>query len=126
MKKKLLLAISIFLTLGGFAMASSRLPDGSIPDERLMEKLKTAIHILSAYHGTDMEKQRQDSAKSFLDKVSRNRSFNNYIPLAFDGVYDELLSEYNKAKLSGNTERMNAMYRGINKNKSLRTEYGLK
>ena len=125
MKKRLLLAISIFLTLGGFAMASSRLPDGSIPDERLMEKLKTAARVMGAYYGTQDNIERQNNARSFIVKVLNNRRFSGYVPLAFNEAIEELESEHKVAVLNKNRERAISIEFGITKLNNVRTDFGL-
>ena len=45
MKKKLLLFLFIFLTFGKLSMASSRLPNGAIPNERLMNNLRGELFV---------------------------------------------------------------------------------
>ena len=99
MKKKLLLITLMFLTLGKFAMASSRLPDGSIPDERLMRKLRSAVRLLASYYGTDKDMEGQADSRRFITKVMNNRKYNSYVPLAFNDVYVEDMEDWENANV---------------------------
>ena len=69
MKKKLLLFLFIFLTFGKLSMASSRLPNGAIPNERLMGNLRGAIRFLNAYFGTNEKIEDQNDARRFINGI---------------------------------------------------------
>ena len=125
MKKKLLLITLMFLTLGKFAMASSRLPDGSIPDERLMRKLRSAVRLLASYYGTDKDMEGQADSRRFITKVMNNRKYNSYVPLAFNDVYVEDMEDWENAKASRDPKKIEAMYRGIEDLKAVRRQFGL-
>ena len=136
MKKKLLLFLFIFLTFGKLSMASSRLPNGAIPDERLMERIRTAIRVLNAYFGTNEEMEDQNDARRFINRVLGSEKFSSYVPLAFDDTdresllaFDdtdrESLDSYNRALSSGDQVRIRAMKKGIEYNKIIRRQFGL-
>ena len=125
MKKKLLLFLFIFLTFGKLSMASSRLPNGAIPDERLMERIRTAIRVLNAYFGTNEEMEDQNDARRFINRVLGSEKFSSYVPLAFDDTDRESLDSYNRALSSGDQVRIRAMKKGIEYNKIIRRQFGL-
>lgn len=125
MKKKFLLFLFIFLTFGKLSMASSRLPNGAIPDERLMERIRTAIRVLNAYFGTNEEMEDQNDARRFINRVLGSEKFSSYVPLAFDDTDRESLDSYNRALSSGDQVRIRAMKKGIEYNKKIRRQFGL-
>ena len=125
MKKKLLLAISIFLTLGGFAMASSR-PAPGTKEEMLLEKIRGNIRNLDAYYGTGKNDDGQALSRSFINKVLNNRRYSSYVSLAFDDVMRESVNDYNEAVSSKSSRtHIEAMQRGIDNLKLIRREFGL-
>ena len=125
MKKKLLLFLFIFLTFGKLSMASSRLPNGAIPNERLMNNLRGAIRVLNAYFGTNEEQDLQNEARDLITKVLRNEKFHDHAILAFDDTDRESLDSYNRALSSGDQVRIRAMKKGIEYNKIIRRQFGL-
>ena len=125
MKKKLLLFLFIFLTFGKLSMASSRLPNGAIPDERLMERIRTAIRVLNAYFGTNEEMEDQNDARRFINRVLGSEKFSSYVPLAFDDTDRERLDSYNRALSSGDQVKIRAMKKGVEDNKKIRRQFGL-
>ena len=106
-------------------MASSRLPNGAIPDERLMERIRTAIRVLNAYFGTNEEMEDQNDARRFINRVLGSEKFSSYVPLAFDDTDRESLDSYNRALSSGDQVRIRAMKKGIEYNKIIRRQFGL-
>lgn len=125
MKKKFLLFLFIFLTFGKLSMASSRLPNGAIPDERLMERIRTAIRVLNAYFGTNEEMEDQNDARRFINRVLGSEKFSSYVPLAFDDTDRESLDSYNRALSSGDQVRIRAMKKSKEANKIIRRQFGL-
>ena len=125
MKKKFLLFLFIFLTFGKLSMASSRLPNGAIPDERLMERIRTAIRVLNAYFGTNEEMEDQNDARRFINRVLGSEKFSSYVPLAFDDTDRESLDSYNEALSSGDQVRIRAMKKSKEANKIIRRQFGL-
>ena len=125
MKKKLLLFLFIFLTFGKLSMASSRLPNGAIPNERLMNNLRGAIRVLNAYFGTNKEQDLQNEARDLITKVLRNEKFHDHAILAFDDTDRERLDSYNKAISSGDQFKIRVMKKGVEDNKKIRRQFGL-
>ena len=125
MKKKLLLFLFIFLTFGKLSMASSRLPNGAIPNERLMNNLRGAIRVLNAYFGTNKEQDLQNEARDLITKVLRNEKFHDHAILAFDDTDRERLDSYNKALSTRDPIRIEAMKESKEVNKILRKQFGL-
>ena len=125
MKKKLLLFLFIFLTFGKLSMASSRLPNGAIPNERLMGNLRGAIRFLNAYFGTNEKIEDQNDARRFINGILGDPRFSSYVPLAFDDTDRERIDSYNKALSSGDKIRIRAMEEAINTHKIIRRQFGL-
>ena len=125
MKKKLLLFLFIFLTFEKLSMASSRLPNGAIPNERLMNNLRGAIRVLNAYFGTNEEQDLQNEARDLITKVLRNEKFHDHAILAFDDTDRERLDSYNRALSSGDQVRIRAMKKSKEANKIIRRQFGL-
>lgn len=125
MKKKLLLFLFIFLTFGKLSMASSRLPNGAIPNERLMNNLSGAIRVLNAYFGTNEEPELQGKARNLINNVLADSRFSSYVPLAFDDTDRERLDSYNRALSSGDQVKIRAMKKGVEDNKKIRRQFGL-
>ena len=125
MKKKLLLFLFIFLTFGKLSMASSRLPNGAIPNERLMNNLRGAIRVLNAYFGTNKEPELQGKARNLINNVLADSRFSLYVPLAFDDTDRESLDSYNKALSTRDPIRIEAMKESKEVNKILRKQFGL-
>ena len=125
MKKKLLLVVLMFLTLRGFAMASSR-PAPGTKEEMLLEKVRGNIRNLDAYYGTGKNNNGQALSRSFINKVLNNRKYSSYVSLAFDDVLKERIDDYNEA-LSSRSPRahIEAMQRGVDNLKLIRKEFGL-
>ena len=125
MKKKFLLFLFIFLTFGKLSMASSRLPNGAIPNERLMGNLRGAIRVLNAYFGTNEEPELQGKARNLINNVLADSRFSSYVPLAFDDTDRERLDSYNRALSSGDQVRIRAMKKSKEANKIIRRQFGL-
>lgn len=106
-------------------MASSRLPNGAIPNERLMNNLRGAIRVLNAYFGTNEEQDLQTEARDLITKVLRNEKFHDHAILAFDDTDRESLDSYNRALSSGDQVRIRAMKKSKEANKIIRRQFGL-
>lgn len=106
-------------------MASSRLPNGAIPNERLMNNLSGAIRVLNAYFGTNEEPELQGKARNLINNVLADSRFSSYVPLAFDDTDRERLDSYNRALSSGDQVKIRAMKKGVEDNKKIRRQFGL-
>ena len=125
MKKKLLLFLFIFLTFGKLSMASSSLPNGAMPNERLMGNLRGAIRFLNAYFGTNEKIEDQNDARRFINGILGDPRFSSYVPLAFDDTDREDIEAYNRALSSGDHIRIKAIENSKKANKILRKQFGL-
>ena len=112
MKKKLLLFLFIFLTFGKLSMASSRLPNGAIPNERLMNNLRGAIRFLNDYFGVNKKIEDQNRAREFINRILTDSRLSSYVPLAFDDTDRERLDSCNRALSSGDQVKIRAMKKG--------------
>ena len=125
MKKKLLLIAVMFLTLGGFAMASSR-PAPGTKEEMLLEKVRGNIRTLDAYYGTGKKIEEQSLSRNFINKVLNNKRYSSYVSMAFDDVMSERIDSYNRAVASKkDISCIRAMQKGIDNLKFVRAEFGL-
>ena len=125
MRKKLLLILLMLLTMGNFAMASSR-PAPGTKEEQLLEKVRGNIRNLDAYYGTGKNIDGQNLSRNFIKKVLNNKLYSSYVSLAFDDVMDERLESYNNAlKYKRDQSHVNAMQMGIDNLKLIRREFGL-
>ena len=123
--KKSLLFAFIFTTFISGAFASSRLPNGDRPNEKLMENLRGAVRFLSAYHTTGKEIEKQNRARELIGKVLKDEKFHDHAVLAFDDVDREHIENYNKAVASGDKLRIRAMQNSVNHGRSVRKQFGL-
>ena len=123
--KKLLIFLFIFTTFIGGAFASSRLPNGDKPNERLMNELRGAVRFLNAYYQTGEETEKQDRASELIRKVLRNEKFHDHAVLAFDDTDKESVESYNKALTTGDPIKISEMKKGIEHNKIIRKQFGL-
>lgn len=106
-------------------MASSRLPNGAIPNERLMNNLRGAIRFLNDYFGVNKKIEDQNRAREFINRILTDSRLSSYVPLAFDDTDRERLDSYNRALSSGDQVKIRAMKKGVEDNKKIRRQFGL-
>lgn len=123
--KKSLLFAFIFTTFIGGAFASSRLPNGKKPNERLMANLRGAVRILDAYYDTGRELEKQSKARNLVVSVLSDAKFHDHAILAFEDVERERLDDYKEALKGTDQAHIRAMYRGIENLKAIRRDFGL-
>ena len=123
--KKLLIFLFIFTTFIGGAFASSRLPNGDKPNERLMNELRGAFRFLDARYHTGKDIDKQEKARTLISSVLRNEKFHDHAVLALSDVEKECIDDYNIALEGTNQNHIKAMRRGIENIKVIRREFGL-
>ena len=123
--KKSLLFAFIFTAFIGGAFASSRLPNGKKPNEKLMENLRSSVRILGTYYNTDKELDLQRQARDLITKVLKNEKFHDHAVLAFDDIDRECTRNYNEAQLSGDQLKIRAMSNAKQKSIIVRRQFGL-
>lgn len=106
-------------------MASSRLPNGAIPNERLMNNLRGTIRFLNDYFGVNKKIEDQNRAREFINRILTDSRLSSYVPLAFDDTDRERLDSYNRALSSGDQVKIRAMKKEVEDNKKIRRQFGL-
>ena len=125
MKKKLLLFLFIFLTFGKPSMASSRLPNGAIPNKDVMAILRWNIREITRCIALKLKDGLEERARMLISRALGEERLRDRTILAFQNIEEDTVRHYREALSRGNKEEIQITRNIMQRHKNIKEQFGL-